>query len=107
MIVLDEPNANLDETGEQALLQALQQLRERNVTVVLITHRPQVLKVTSHLLVLREGRLQKFGPTEEILQAQSAARQSATSANGPMASPYPQGAYTYGNVSINRQEQRA
>lgn len=107
LIVLDEPNANLDETGEQALLQAIQQLRERNVTVVLITHRPQVLKATSHLLVLREGRLQKFGPTEEILQALSAVRQAAASANGPMASSYSQGAYTYGNVSINRQEQRA
>lgn len=107
LVVLDEPNASLDDAGEKALLEALQRLRERHVTVVLITHRPQVLKATSHLLVLREGRLQKFGPTEEILQTLSAARQAAAPANGAMATPYAQNAYTYGNVSINRQEQRA
>lgn len=107
LVVLDEPNASLDDAGEKALLEALQRLREHHVTVVLITHRPQVLKATSHLLVLREGRLQKLGPTEEILQALSAARQAAAPANGAMATSYAQGAYSYGNVSINRQEQRA
>lgn len=81
LVVLDEPNANLDEAGEKALMGALGRLRERGVTVVLITHRPTVLKATTHLLVLREGRLHKFGETQEVLQAVAAPRQPA--ASGP------------------------
>ncbi|SDJ68694.1 type I secretion system permease/ATPase [Billgrantia gudaonensis] len=69
LVVLDEPNANLDEAGEKALLAALQWLSERVVTTVLITHRPQVLKATTHLLALKEGRQVKFGPTQEVLRA--------------------------------------
>ncbi|WP_282563375.1 type I secretion system permease/ATPase [Halomonas dongshanensis] len=100
-IVLDEPNANLDDSGEKALLAALTQLRERGVTVVLITHRPQVLKATTHLLALRSGRLQKFGPTSEVLSAMSAARQAAAPTAAPLGNAYGQSAYTYGNVAIN------
>ncbi|MCE8025256.1 type I secretion system permease/ATPase [Billgrantia aerodenitrificans] len=88
LVVLDEPNANLDEAGEKALMAALQWLRERNVTVVLITHRPQVLKATTHLLALKEGRQATFGSTQEVLQA-GAARQAASSGATLMAhSPY-------------------
>ncbi|MCE8021285.1 type I secretion system permease/ATPase [Halomonas sp. MCCC 1A11036] len=105
LVVLDEPNANLDETGEKALLEALGRLRERGVTVVLITHRPTVLKATTHLLVLREGRLHKFGATQEVLQAAAASRQPAASGPTLMAqSPYSMnstmnGAYAMGDAS--------
>lgn len=67
LIVLDEPNASLDEAGENALVEALGRLRERKVTTILITHRPKVLEVTTKLLVLKEGRAQAFGPTAEVI----------------------------------------
>ncbi|MFP3702008.1 ATP-binding cassette domain-containing protein, partial [Burkholderia sp. SIMBA_013] len=56
LVVLDEPNASLDDAGEQALLDALGRLREIGATVVLVTHRPKVLAATTHLLLLRDGR---------------------------------------------------
>jgi len=67
--VLDEPNANLDEVGEQALLQAITQLKQQRRTVILITHKPNVLTLTDQLLILKEGQLQAFGPTARVLEA--------------------------------------
>ncbi|MQU63361.1 type I secretion system permease/ATPase [Pseudomonas sp. FSL R10-1350] len=69
LIVLDEPNANLDEAGEQALLQAIAQLKQLKRTLILITHKPNVLTLTDQLLILREGQLQAFGPTAKVLAA--------------------------------------
>jgi len=69
LIVLDEPNANLDEAGEQALLQAIAQLKELKRTLILITHKPNVLTLTDQLLILREGQLQAYGPTAKVLAA--------------------------------------
>ena len=69
LIVLDEPNANLDEAGEQALLQAIAQLKQLKRTLILITHKPNVLTLTDQLLILREGQLQAFGPTAKVLTA--------------------------------------
>ncbi|QXI29313.1 type I secretion system permease/ATPase [Pseudomonas vanderleydeniana] len=69
LIVLDEPNSNLDEAGEQALLQAISQLKVHQRTLILITHKPNVLSLTDQLLILREGQLQAFGPTARVLEA--------------------------------------
>ncbi|MGE8346113.1 type I secretion system permease/ATPase [Pseudomonas helleri] len=69
LIVLDEPNANLDEAGEQALLQAIGQLKQLKRTLILITHKPNVLTLTDQLLILREGQLQAYGPTAKVLAA--------------------------------------
>ena len=69
LIVLDEPNANLDEAGEQALLQAISQLKKLKRTLIVITHKPNVLSLTDQLLILREGQLQAFGPTAKVLAA--------------------------------------
>ncbi|MEB0206716.1 type I secretion system permease/ATPase [Pseudomonas sp. CCC3.1] len=69
LIVLDEPNANLDEAGEHALLQAIAQLKQLKRTLILITHKPNVLTLTDQLLILREGQLQAFGPTAKVLAA--------------------------------------
>lgn len=88
LVVLDEPNANLDEAGDKALQAALAWLRERGVTTVLITHRPQVLKAADRLLVLREGRIHKLGQTPEILQAANASRSAAVSPGLMAHSPY-------------------
>lgn len=69
LVVLDEPNSNLDDVGEQALLAAIVDLRQRGKTVVLITHRTSIIGVTSKLLLLREGAAVLFGPTAQVLGA--------------------------------------
>ncbi|WP_447587872.1 type I secretion system permease/ATPase [Aquipseudomonas campi] len=81
LIVLDEPNANLDETGEQALLATITRLKELGRTVVLITHKPTLLKGANKLLLLRAGQMQAFGPAERVLQElQGSAKPAATPA---------------------------
>ena len=66
-IVLDEPNSNLDEQGELSLVSAINSLKESKTTVVLITHRMPILKVTNKLAVIQAGTLQLYGNTNEIL----------------------------------------
>jgi len=68
LIVLDEPNSNLDELGEQALVAAINDLRQRDRTIVLITHRTSIIGITTKLLFLRDGTVQMFGPTNTVLQ---------------------------------------
>jgi ATP-binding cassette subfamily C protein len=67
LVVLDEPNSNLDATGEQALTDTIQRAKERRVTVVIVTQRPAVLKSMDKLLILRAGRVEAFGPPNEVL----------------------------------------
>ncbi|MDH5553429.1 MAG: ATP-binding cassette domain-containing protein, partial [Nitrosomonas sp.] len=67
VIVLDEPNSNLDDIGEQALLAALIDLRQRGKTIVLITHRTSIISVTNKLLLLHDGTAKMFGPTDQVL----------------------------------------
>ena len=82
LIVLDEPDANLDESGEQALLAALDRLREQGRTLVLVSHRPALLKGADQLLLLRGGQMQAFGPSSRVLQElQQAARPATQSAS--------------------------
>ena len=69
LIVLDEPNSNLDDAGERALNQAIMFLKQRNKTVVLITHRTNLLSMTNKLLLLVNGNVNAFGPTQQVLQA--------------------------------------
>ena len=69
VVVLDEPNSNLDDAGEQALVSAIIGLRQRKATVILITHRSTVLQATTKLLLLREGSVVLFGPTGQVLEA--------------------------------------
>jgi ATP-binding cassette subfamily C protein len=66
LIVLDEPNANLDAEGEQSLIRAIVAAREAGAIVMLIAHRPSVMQVVDKILVLREGRVQQFGPRSAI-----------------------------------------
>lgn len=82
LIVLDEPDANLDESGEQALLAALDRLREQGRTLVLVSHRPALLKGADQLLLLRGGQMQAFGPASRVLQElRQAARPAMQSAS--------------------------
>jgi len=77
LIVLDEPNSNLDDVGEAALLASIQDLRQRGKTVVLITHRTSVIGVTTKLLLLRDGTAHMFGATGDVLKALQQQNQQA------------------------------
>lgn len=61
LVVLDEPNANLDDAGDRALLQAVMALKQHGVTLVLVTHRPQIVAAMDFVLTLANGRLTQFG----------------------------------------------
>ena len=88
LIVLDEPNANLDEAGEAALVQTVQRMKAKGKTVVLITHRPGILAVADRVLLLVDGRVQAEGPRDAVLAAlQAAARPAAPAAPSGMAVP--------------------
>ena len=67
LIVLDEPNANLDAEGERALRAALAGLKARGATVVLVAHRPAMMSALDKLAVLNEGALEAFGPASAVL----------------------------------------
>jgi ATP-binding cassette subfamily C exporter for protease/lipase len=71
LIVLDEPNSNLDTVGEAALASAIVQMKAQGSSVVLVTHRSSALAQADKLLVLNEGRLQAFGPSQDVLRALS------------------------------------
>lgn len=77
LFVLDEPNSNLDEMGEEALARAIVQLKNAGKTVVVITHRGSLLMHTTQLLLLREGTLQLFGSREQVIAALNQAQQQA------------------------------
>lgn len=92
LIVLDEPNSNLDDVGEQALLAAIVDLRKRSKTIVVITHRTSIIAATNKLLLLRDGVRQLFGPTDQVLaeltkqqQAQQATLLAQRQAKGQIA----------------------
>lgn len=77
LIVLDEPNSNLDDVGEQALLAALTDLRKRGKTIVLITHRTSIISVTNKLLLLQDGIAKMFGPTNQVIEKLTKQQQQA------------------------------
>jgi len=69
LVVLDEPNSNLDGAGEGALAQALTALRKEGVTSIVVTHRPSLIAHVDKILVLAAGRVQQFGPAGQVLKA--------------------------------------
>jgi ABC-type protease/lipase transport system fused ATPase/permease subunit len=66
LVVLDEPNANLDAEGDEALIRAMRDLKQAGVTVVVVAHRPSLLVNMDKLLVLKDGTVQMLGPRAEI-----------------------------------------
>ncbi len=68
LIILDEPNAALDDAGLSALLAAMDTLKKQGKTIVLITHHKPLLSVTDKLLLLAGGRMQLFGPAEKVIE---------------------------------------
>jgi ATP-binding cassette subfamily C protein EexD len=79
LLVLDEPNSNLDEQGEFALAHALQALKQKQVTVILITHRQNILSKVDKLLILNEGQLAVFGPRDQVIAHLQKQTQQASS----------------------------
>ncbi len=67
LIVLDEPNSNLDTEGDEALTRAVRAARERGAIVVVVAHRPIGIEAVDMLLVLKEGRMHAFGPKDQVL----------------------------------------
>jgi ATP-binding cassette subfamily C protein EexD len=76
LVVLDEANSNLDETGEQALIAAMMTLKQRGSTVILVSHRQNVLPVSDMLIIMNKTRVLNCGPTAEVIAAVEAASQS-------------------------------
>lgn len=98
LVVLDEPNSNLDTVGESALAAAIAQMKAQGTSVVLVTHRSSALAQADKLLVLNEGRLQAFGPSQEVLKALAGAQEAART-------PNPAPAATPAGLSMSRQYQ--
>jgi ATP-binding cassette subfamily C protein len=68
VIILDEPNANLDAEGEAALERAVMQAKARGTTVMLITHRPTIAAKCDRILMLRDGQIEMYGAAQDVLQ---------------------------------------
>ena len=68
MVVLDEPNSNLDAAGEQALTETLMRAKQKGVTTIVITQRPALLNIVDKVLILRAGRADAFGPPKDVLR---------------------------------------
>jgi ATP-binding cassette subfamily C protein/ATP-binding cassette subfamily C protein EexD len=72
IIILDEPNANLDSEGEEALSRAVAQLKQQGKVIIFVTHKTSLVALSDKTLVLAQGRMHKFGPTREFLQPKAA-----------------------------------
>jgi ATP-binding cassette subfamily C exporter for protease/lipase len=90
LVVLDEPNANLDDAGEAALFKTIQQLKAKGSTVFVITHRPGAIAVADRLLILREGYIVADGPRDAVIAALQTPRPATPTAEaGPLANSTP------------------
>jgi PrtD family type I secretion system ABC transporter len=67
VVILDEPNAHLDQSGESALADTIRELKANGTTVIIVGHRPSTLTHADKILFLREGRMEMFGPRDEVL----------------------------------------
>ena len=78
LVILDEPNSNLDARGEQALTGAIGAVRARGGIAIVIAHRPSAVRAVDHVLILNEGRMQAFGARDKILGNQAPQPQPET-----------------------------
>lgn len=90
LIVLDEPNANLDPEGEEALASAIEAACARGAIVVVVTHRLNLLRRVSHAALLQDGRIARFGEARQIIEAatQPLSRHQAIRGKIPKSPPW-------------------
>jgi PrtD family type I secretion system ABC transporter len=79
-LVMDEPNASLDETGQRSLMQTIQSLKATGTTIVFTTHRPELVHASDYLLILADGKQAAYGPTAELLAVARLRRQENSAA---------------------------
>jgi PrtD family type I secretion system ABC transporter len=87
ILVLDEPNANLDSEGEEALAEAVREALARAATVVMVTHRLNLVSLADYILFMRDGAVEAFGPRDEVLARMRNMRQAPPQAAEPNATP--------------------
>ncbi len=87
ILVLDEPNANLDSEGEEALAAAVREALARAATVVMVTHRLNLVSLADYILFMRDGAVEAFGPRDEVLARMRNMRPAAPQAAEPNAAP--------------------
>lgn len=75
MVVLDEPNSSLDESGDHALNQTMKFLKSQKTTLIVISHRTQIIGLMDFMLVLVDGQMSAFGPRDEVLKTMEKANQ--------------------------------
>ena len=85
LVILDEPNSNLDSEGEDALTKAILSVRARGGIAIVIAHRPSALAAVDQVVVMARGSQQAFGPKEEVLAKMM--RRDQAPAPGPMPAP--------------------
>jgi len=77
LVILDEPNSNLDEPGEKALLAALLELKKQKITTIMVTHKPSLLSFVDKVLFLKDGQMVMFGPRDGVFQKLSGSNQKS------------------------------
>ena len=78
-VVLDEPNSSLDEAGDLALIRALQYVKSHGTTLIIVTHRMQILSLVDYIMVLTEGQIKAYGPRDQVLEALNQNAQAGSS----------------------------
>lgn len=102
LLILDEPNANLDEAGELALENALQGLRKRGQTVLIVSHRPTAIRNCDLMLMMQSGQVTLYGPRDQVLAVLAKAAQSVqqpAAAQAAAAPPQPKPAAPAGDAN--------
>jgi ATP-binding cassette subfamily C protein EexD len=74
LIILDEPNANLDDVGERCLIEACVKMKKEGTSLILVTHRPNILPIADKILMLVDGKMHMFGARDQVLQELSKAQ---------------------------------
>lgn len=87
LIVLDEPNSNLDDAGEIALMNAFHKLKKAKKTIFVITHKTSILSIVDKIILLANGVIAAYGPRNDVLAALQRAKQQAATAQSPQKVP--------------------
>jgi PrtD family type I secretion system ABC transporter len=83
LLVLDEPNSNLDSVSEEALLKTMDEAKKKGITLVVITHRPSILRAADKLLMLNNGAVELFGPRAQVMRKLTPSKPAPKVAEAP------------------------